>query len=238
MRERGTRIGLLGPYAELPGEYVDVAAKAKPSALVWQVVTESVDSHELDDLASLARREVLAAGARRLLRWGPDVAMWACTSGSFVLGREEAIAQRRLLEAELGVPASSTSLAFVDALRVLSVQTVSLLSPYPEPATRRFVEFLAEWGIEVTSAVHLDCPGARWSELLSVRRLLPGLEKLGTSHPILLPDTAVWGFEVLNELTDHPSLLLTANQVTLWLAFRLAGMDTDIPAFGLLRGRT
>lgn len=233
---RARRIGLLGPYAELPGEYVDVVAQASEPALVWQVVTESVDSHDVDDLASLARREVLLDGARRLARWRPDAVMWACTSGSFVLGYDQAVAQRRVLGEALGVPVSSTSLAFVDALRALSVDTVSVLSPYPEPATGRLVAFLGECGIGVAGTVHLDCPGARWSELLDAERLRPGLAALGTVNPVLLPDTAVWGFSILEELAGHPAVVLAANQVTLWQAFRLAGMGTDLAAFGPLRG--
>ena len=54
---------------------------------------------------------------------------------------------------------------------------------------------------------------------------------------VLVPDTAVWGFELFAELgprLDAP--LLTANQVTLWHAFDLAGLSTNMEQFGALRG--
>src|SRR5262245_48746500 len=143
------RIGLLGPFAELPGEYADVVADAPDPAIMWQVVTEAADSHTVEDLRRAARHDVLVGGARRLLRWKPDVVMWACTSGSFILGRDGAMAQRAALEAACGVPASSTSLAFVEAVRAVNSTDVDVISPYPRAATEAFVAFLREWGIRV-----------------------------------------------------------------------------------------
>src|SRR5262245_16076696 len=146
---RPRRIGLLGPFAELPGEFADVVADAPDPAIVWRVVTEAADSHAPADLQRAARHNVVVDGARRLLRWKPDVVMWACTSGSFILGRDGAVAQRAALQAACGVPASSTSLAFVEAVRAVDATDVDVISPYPAAATEAFVAFLREWGIRV-----------------------------------------------------------------------------------------
>lgn len=234
------RIGLLGPFAELPGEYADAVADAPDPAIVWQVVTEAADSHAPEDLQRAARHDVLVAGARRLLRWKPDVVMWACTSGSFILGRDGALAQRAALEAACGVPASSTSLAFVEAVRALDATDVDVMSPYPAAATEAFVAFLREWGISVGWAAHLDHPSGRSSDGLRLEDLEPHLRTRRGSSLVLIPDTAVWGFELLSRLqaVDDRCPMLVANQVTVWQAFRLAAMSTDTPRLGLLRGRT
>jgi maleate cis-trans isomerase len=234
------RIGLLGPFAELPGEYADVVADAPDPAIVWQVVTEAADSHELEDLRRTARHDVVVGGARRLLRWRPDVIMWACTSGSFILGRDGAEAQRAALEAACEVPASSTSLAFVEAVLALNATDVDVISPYPAAATEAFVTFLREWGISVGRAIHLDHPSGRSSDGLRLEDFQPHLRPGQGSSLVLIPDTAVWGFELISGLraAGDGSPVLVANQVTVWQAFRLAAMSTDTPWLGLLQGMT
>jgi maleate cis-trans isomerase len=235
--ETACRIGLLTPYRELPGEYADVVAACRRPALQWQVVTAAADSHEPSELRRMAATEPLADGLRRLRRWRPDLAMWACTSGSFVLGREGALRQCRELSDLAGVPVRSTSVALVAALRALGDDEVALLSPYPEPATAALVEFLAEWGIGVSAVAALGCPGASDSELLTAADLAPRLAALAGSGRVVIPDTATWGFELASALErDGGRAVTTANQVTLWMAFSLLGLPSDDRRFGDLAG--
>jgi maleate cis-trans isomerase len=231
------RIGLLAPYRELPGEIADLVAEAREPALAWQVVTAAADSHALADLRRTGSEAVLLDGIERLRRWRPAVVSFACTSGSFVGGRSGALAQARTMEQAAGVPATSTSLAFVAALHALAIEEVALLSPYPRPATDALVEFLADWGVAVRSSTALGCAGGRESELLGAAEVVAALGALDGDLPTLVPDTAVWGLEIQRELaTEARPRLLVANQVTLWNAFDLAGMSTDLPAFGPLAG--
>jgi len=228
------RLGLLAPFAELPGDLIDAALAS--GVLAYQVVTTAVDSHEVDDLANMGEHDVLLDGGRRLQRWRPEIVMWACTSGSFVVGRGGSLAQSDHLARELGVPVSSTSLAFIEALRALDVDRVDLLSPYPLPATEAFISYLAEWDVEVAWSVHLDHPGARSSERTRATDVQRYLERPGRTDFLLLPDTAVWGFELLLSLGDASTGILTANQVTLWQALRMLDAPTDVDVMGTLRG--
>jgi len=231
------RIGLLAPFRELPGELGDTIAMAREGAVHWQVITEADDSHALPALRETGSDAVLRAGVERMLRWRPDVVVWACTSGSFVDGRQRALEQVARLEAVAGVPATSTSLAFAAALAALDMTEVAVIAPYPEPATTRFVDYLREWGVEVASAVHMDSPSGADSERLSARDFEAALAAVGADRPIVIPDTAVWGLQLHRELASRLSApLLVANQVTLWHAFQLAGMSTDVEALGALRG--
>lgn len=231
------RVGLLVPFRELPGEIADVVAAAAEPAAQWQVVTESADSHDIPELLRTGADEPLLDGLERMLRWRPDVVAWACTSGSFAGGRAWALAQARTLERAAGVPVTSTSLAFVEALAALGVGAVSVVSPYPEPATAAFAAFLEEWGITVRASTHLGYPGGAESSLLDPREVADAIDAVVSDVPVLLPDTAVWGFELRRELAPRvPVPLIVANQVTLWHAFGLAGMSTDVEAFAELRG--
>lgn len=235
--ETPCRIGLLTPYRELPGEYADVVAACARPALQWQVVTTAADSHDPDDLRQMAATEPLADGLRRLRRWRPDLAMWACTSGSFVLGREGALRQCRELSELAGVPVRSTSIALVAAIQALGDEEVALLSPYPEPATAALVEFLAEWGVGVSAVAALGCPGASASELLTTADLAPRLAALAGGGRVVIPDTATWGFELAAGLERAGGrAVTTANQVTLWMALSLLGLPSDDPRFGDLAG--
>jgi maleate cis-trans isomerase len=231
------RIGLLAPMRELPGEYGDVVAGARESASLWQVIVEIVDSHDPEELARSADPAVLRPAAERMARWRPDAVAWGCTSASFASGRAVAVQQRRTIEQAAGAPATSTSLAFVEALGALGADTVALLSPYPEPATAAFVDFLAEWGIAVRDLRSLGYPTGADSESLRASEIAETVAELDGDTPIVVPDTAVWGFELLADLGPRAGApLLTANQVTLWHTFDLAGMSTDLGRFAALRG--
>jgi maleate cis-trans isomerase len=232
------RLGLLTPFQELPGEVEDVVASAHETAALWQVIAEMpVDSHEVEALREAGSDRVLLAAVERMRRWRPDVITWACTSGSFVYGRAGAGAQVATLEAAGGVPATSTSLAFVEALSALAIDRVSVIASYPEPLTAAFEAFLVEWGITVETSVALGCSGASTAQLLTAADVQAHVADVGPGIPILVPDTAVWGLEIHRHMAEQLAVpLLVANQVTLWHTFELAGMSTDLAAFGALRG--
>lgn len=231
------RIGLLAPFRELPGELTDLVASAREPALLWQAILSTVDSHELAHLRHTGSAAVLNDGIARLRRWRPSVVSFACTSASFVDGRRASLEQARSMEAAAGVPATSTSLAFVEALAALGVDEVALLSPYPEPATDALIDYLGEWGVAVGASTSLGNPSGRASELVGAEQVEDALDALDRDLPTIVPDTAVWGLEIQRALAggSRPTLLV-ANQVTLWNAFDLAGMSTDVPALGALAG--
>lgn len=229
------RIGVLAPLRELPGELEDVAAAAAEPVALWEVITESTDDHSLAALLATGEERALVAGVERMLRWRPEVVVWACTSGSFVRGRAGALAQVAAIERAAGVPATSTSLAFVEALTALDIGEVAVVAPYPRAGADAFEAFLGEWGIAVRELVPLGCEGPTVSERLVAADVERAIAPLPQGVAVLLPDTAVWGIEILGELApriDAP--LLVANQVTLWHAFDMIGVATDQPAFGRL----
>lgn len=234
------RVGVLAPHRELPGELEDVAAAAEERVALWEVVTASSDDHSMEALLATSELSALVAGVERMRRWRPEVVVWCCTSGSFVRGRAHALSQIAAIEAAAaGVPATSTSLAFVEALAALDVDEVAIVGPYPADAVDAFAAYLGEWGIAVRDAVPLGCVGPTVSEQLDAADVERAIVALGSDVAVLLPDTAVWGIEILTELAPRlPMPLLVANQVTLWHAFDLIGIGTGLPAFDALAGVT
>jgi maleate cis-trans isomerase len=221
-----TTVGLLYPGYAAEDDY-PLAEKLLGPDVALPVVHTSVgeDAHRVDALLDLGGPDRLAEGARRLRPLGVDSVVWACTSGSFVFGWEGAGDQVDALRRALGVPASSTSFAFVNAARALGVTRVAVAATYPEDVTSHFVEFLGRGGVEVVRLSSQGIPTALEAGALGRRDVL-GLAA-GNDHPdaeaVLLPDTALHTVAWLEELEQRLGKpVLTANQVSVWEGLRLA----------------
>jgi len=212
---------LLGPTVALP--------------LVHTSVGE--DAHRVDALLDLGGVDRLSEGAGQLRRFDVDAVVWACTSGSFVFGWDGAQEQADALARALGVPASSTSFAFVHAARALGLSRVAVAATYPEEVASHFVDFLARGGVEV---LRLSSRGivtaaevgtlARDQVLdLAVANDYPGADA------VLLPDTALHTVALLEQLDDRLGKpVLTANQVSVWEGLRIAGHTEPHARLGAL----
>ena len=210
-----------------------VAALFGDGSVVADVVHTSMDedAHDVDVLLDLGSARRLNEGADTLRARGADVALWACTSGSFVFGWDGAQRQAADLEARFGGPASSTSLAFVAALRALGLGRVAIAATYPAPVTACLVDLLGDAGFDVLGAGSEGIVTAAEVGTLDADALV-AFVRAGDRHDaevVLVPDTALHtarSLETLEEAVGKP--VLTANQVTVWEALRLAGHDTHV----------
>lgn len=194
--------------------------------------------HGERDLLRMGRLEAIVPAGRDLADLGCGAIIWGCTSASFIGGLSWARAQARGLAAATGRPASSTTLAFIEALESLRVRRVQLLGAYPEPVTRAFIDCLAVAGVSVESWRALDMPdGASSFRLALVEEAARFVETLpaGDDAPILIPDTAINSLDLVAELEAQCGRpVLTANQVTLWQGLRLLGVEGAIAGAGSL----
>ncbi|GAB2953122.1 aspartate/glutamate racemase family protein [Streptomyces pseudoechinosporeus] len=195
------------------------------------------DAHREDALLEMGSAARLAAGVEELRLSGAEAVVWACTSGSFVYGWEGAHEQVRALALTAGMPASSTSFAFVHAIREIGARRVAIAATYPEDVAAMFSAFLKDAGIEVVSmrgsgiitAAEVGTWGA--DEVLALAH--------SGDHPdadaVLLPDTALHTASHLPALEKAVAKpVLTANQVTVWEALRLADRRVNAPELGTL----
>ena len=236
-----TRLALLYPVGGSEWEYYRFA-----DALDWQVrpclfCTPLYGEDHNHDPAALRRTAALgnlARTARSARPLAPHAALWACTSGSFILGRAHAEAQASAIAEAAGCPASSTSLAFADAVAATGASRVALLASYPAVTTQTFVDFLGEYGIEVTASRCLDIPGGQDAAELPMTTLLEAGQALAedrAAEALLVPDTAIAGFELVRRLEAVLSVpVLAANPVTVWQGLRLAGRLAPVPGHGRL----
>jgi maleate cis-trans isomerase len=225
------RLGFLYPGYAAEDDYPDLVRRLRAPA-VAEVVHTSVgehgDLHTVEALHAMGEEQRLAEGAAVLRSRRVAAAMWACTSGSFVYGWDGAGKQVAMLEEQAGVPASSTSFAFVHAAQSLGIRRVAIAATYPAPVAERFVGFLAAAGIETVGLTPNDVMTAteagEMSDDATVRMIAAG-DRPG-AHAVLVPDTALRTARVLPRLArELGKPVLTANQVTVWEAARLAGLD-------------
>lgn len=195
------------------------------------------DAHRVDALLDVGGPDVLGDGARELRAQGIDAIVWACTSGSFVFGWEGAKEQVAGVREVAGVPASSTSFAFVNAIRHLGLSRVAIAATYPDDVAQRFVEFLRDGGIEVTSMASRGIVTAAEVGTLPAAEVLDFVA--ANDHPdaeaVLVPDTALHSAAVLDDLEERlGKTVLTANQVSVWEGLRLAGATAPRTGLGSL----
>jgi len=195
------------------------------------------DAHRVDALREMGSPERLAAGLQQLRLSGAETVVWACTSGSFVHGWEGAHEQVRNLARAAGMPASSTSFAFVHALREVGARRVAVGATYPDDVAELFAGFLRAGGVEVAgvrgAGIITAAEVGTWGEeeVLALARAADTPD----ADVLLLPDTA------LHTIAHVPALekelgkpVLTANQVTVWEGLRLADRRVNAPGLGAL----
>jgi len=150
---------------------------------------------------------------------GAESVVWACGGGSAAGASggwdtwESAHEQVRSLARKAGLPASSTTFAFVHAVRALGAERVACAV-----AEGPFTAFLREAGIEVVAALEGGVPETS-EQMLELAR--------AADHPdaeaVLLPDPALLTTAYLPELEAALGKpVLMAHQVTVWEGLRLA----------------
>jgi maleate cis-trans isomerase len=236
-----TALGFLYPGHSAEDDYPRIEQLLGSDVRLDLVHTDiGEDAHRVDALREMGSEQRLAAGVEELRMAGAESVVWACTSGSFVYGWEGAHEQVRALAHTAGMPASSTSFAFVHAAREIGAGRVAVGATYPDDVADLFAEFLRAADVEVVgvrgSGIITAAEVGTWgeAEVFALAREAddPAAEAL------LLPDTA------LHTAAHIPALekeigkpVLTANQVTVWEALRLADRRVNAPALGALFSR-
>ncbi|WP_415952187.1 decarboxylase [Streptomyces sp. KLOTTS4A1] len=233
-----TALGFLYPGHSAEDDYPRIEQLLDTDVRLTVIHTDiGEDAHRVDALLKMGAPDRLAAGIEQLRLSGAEAVVWACTSGSFVFGWEGAHEQVRTLAKAAGLPASSTSFAFAHAVREVGATRVAVAATYPEDVAAHFVTFLNAAGIDVVamrgSGIITAAEVGTWG-----REEVLELARTG-DHPdaqaVLLPDTALHTASHLRALeAELGKPVLTANQVTVWEALRLAGRRVNAPALGAL----
>ncbi|MEU1304736.1 maleate cis-trans isomerase family protein [Streptomyces shenzhenensis] len=233
-----TALGFLYPGHSAEDDYPRIEQLLGSDIRVDLVHTDiGEDAHRVDALRRMGAPERLSAGVEALRLAGVEAVVWACTSGSFVYGWAGAHEQVRSLALAAGMPASSTSFAFVHALGEIGVHRVAVGATYPDDVAELFADFLRTGGATVTgvrpSGIITAAEVGDWGEreLFELARRADRAD----AQALLLPDTALHTVAHLPALEKELGKpVLTANQVTVWEALRLTDRRVNAPALGSL----
>lgn len=245
MRTYSPTVGIIYPGHAAEGDYPAYEATLNhdaetPSVRLPVVIsTIGVDEHTPEALLETGSHPRLSEACSRLLNeQRVDSVMWACTSGSFVYGWRGAHQQVQQLEAETGLPTSSTSLAFARALDALGVSKVAVAASYPTELAQHFERFLAAAGAEVLGFTAHDIFTAGEVGTMGRAEVLAmiGAAEVAEAEAILVPDTAMHSLAWVADLEAAAGKpVLTANQVTVWEGMRIAGVAAPrLPGLGAL----
>lgn len=233
-----TALGFLYPGHSAEDDYPRIEQLLGSDVRLPLVHTDiGEDAHRVDALLEMGSAQRLAAGVEELRLSGAEAVVWACTSGSFVHGWSGAHEQVRTLARAAGLPASSTSFAFVHAAQELGVERVAVAATYPDDVAELFATFLKDAGLVVVSVRGSGIITAAEVGTWGYEQVL-ALAREG-DHPdaqaVLLPDTALHTASHLPALEHELGKpVLTANQTTVWEALRLAGRRVNAPELGAL----
>ncbi|MFD7703638.1 aspartate/glutamate racemase family protein [Streptomyces caelestis] len=233
-----TALGFLYPGHSAEDDYPRIEQLLGSDIRVDLVHTDTgEDARRVDVLRQMGAPERLAAGLQQLRLSGAEAVVWACTSGGFVHGWDGAHEQVRSLALAAGMPASSTSFAFVHAVREVGARRVAVGATYPDDVALLFAEFLRAGGVEVTgvrgSGTVTAAEVGAWGEeeLFALARAADTPD----ADALLLPDTALHTIAHLPALEKELGKpVLTANQVTAWECLRLADRRVNAPELGTL----
>jgi maleate isomerase len=195
----------------------DVSLYITRTPYVSEPVTMEV-AHAVSDEA-----EVCSA-TRDLVYAEPLVVAYGCTSGSFVRGLQ---GERRLVQAmcAAGAPAAvTTSGALLQALAALAAKRVAVATPYVAGVTRRLYDFLGEAGIATVSSAHLGLEANIWKVPYEMTARLVRAADSPEADAVFITCTNLPTYDVVAGLEcELGKPVLSANQVTMWAAMRLAG---------------
>ncbi len=234
--KRPLRIAVLFPSTGLiDGELCDMAEERGASALIYKVAPGAVAAAEdptavaamVTDMGAPA---TLAAVARTAAAVSPDVAVWACTSGSFLGGGRRGLEQASAISEALGgVPATTTSLAIVAGLARRAVRRLAVVTPYHPDIGSIFVQYLRDQGLEPGEATHAGCGSDEAVGALTLEDILP-LARAAVkpdSEALVIPCTALRRQNLeaeLGKIFQIPVIL--ANSATLDHCVHLARKST------------
>jgi maleate cis-trans isomerase len=228
----GQRVGLIIP---------SVNATIEPE-FAW-IAPHGVSFH----VARIALRDTTPEGLREmnagvetaaalLASLSPDAVAYACTSGSFLEGRERLHAQVDAIAAIVGCPVVATSAALIDALHALGVRRLALATPYLDAINAIERAFLEDHDFEVVSVRGLGLSGAAIREVRPERVFELAREAdCDRADAVFISCTDLRALEVVEALEDVlQKPVLTSNQVTLWSLMRVLKRQARIGGCGRL----
>lgn len=236
-RSRPARIGMIVPssntclepmtYRMLAGrEDVSVHSARVP---VTRIALDADSDRQFDTAMMLGAAELLATA-------DVDVIAWNGTSGSW-LGPDHDREITDAITQHTGIPATTSTLAYLTAFQRFGVTTIGLLTPYTADVNGAVASCYVSLGFQICEDVHLDLSDNESFARVLPGELLPGAERLAAGRPdaVVVLCTNVFGAPIVETVESATGVpLLDSVAVTLWRCLELAGVAGLDPRWGRL----
>jgi maleate isomerase len=235
-------IGFVWPGPSVPGDAEEVA-RFIPDGVDWHIAgtprdigTDDPPAITRDRLFAMAENPNIEATAAKLPALGVQAIGYGCTSASYVRGVSgDTDISTRITDAT-GLPSTTTSTTAVEALRLLGVTRVAVLSPHVDELNERLRGFLEGHGLDVVHMRGLN--KLRGIEDIPQEEIYELVVQL-VDHPeadgVFISCTGMRTSNILarlEEATGKP--VVSALQATIWGTLRLVDAPSELPRLGSL----
>ena len=235
-------IGFVWPGPPVPGDAEEVA-RFIPEGVDWHIVgtprdfaTDDRPAITRDRLFAMAENPNIEAAAARLPALGVQAIGYGCTSASYVrgVGGDTDISAR--ITELTRLPSTTTSTTAVEALKLLGVTRVAVLSPHVDELNERLRGFLEGHGLDVVHMRGLNkLRGIENIPQEEIYELVVQLIDRPEADGIFISCTGMRTSNILarlEEATGKP--VVSALQATIWGTLRLTDAPSELPGLGSL----
>lgn len=165
-----------------------------------------------------------------------DCIAFGCTSGSLLGGPDYNEKLLRKIKEVTPIPAITTSMAVVAALKELEIRTVCVATPYHDDINQKEKEFFEAHGFKVLNIKGLSCNGPETADLSTK---LVYTHAKGTFRPeadaLFMSCTDMRSLDILQSLEyDLGKPVVSSNTATMWMMLKKVGIGESIGGFGRL----
>ena len=234
---RPTRIGMIVPSSNtclepqsyrILGDRSDVTIHFARIQVTRIALDDSSDK-QFDAPAMRAAAEILATA-------DVDVIAWNGTSGSW-LGADHDRELVQEIQDATGIPATTSTLAYMEAFRSFGIERIGLFTPYTEDVNERIVASYERDGIKTLDHRFLGLSDNESFARVSDAEMRPGSLELAASNPdaLVYLCTNLYGANIAEEIEAAMGVpVLDSVAVTLWHCLKMAGAPLLSPRWGRL----
>ncbi|WP_456509112.1 maleate cis-trans isomerase family protein [Arthrobacter sp. TE12232] len=179
---------------------------------------------------------VMRAAAEILATADVDVIAWNGTSGSWLgAGHDRELVQE--IQDATGIPATTSTLAYMEAFRAFGTERIGLFTPYTEDVNRAIVASYERDGIKTLDHRFLGLSDNESFARVSDAEMRPGSLELAASNPdaLVYLCTNLYGANIAEEIEAAMGVpVLDSVAVTLWSCLKMTGAPLLSPRWGRL----
>ncbi|MET3720539.1 MULTISPECIES: aspartate/glutamate racemase family protein [unclassified Arthrobacter] len=179
---------------------------------------------------------VMREAAQLLATADVDVIAWNGTSGSWLGAAHDQELVKEITDATC-VPATTSTLAYLEAFRTLGTERIGLFTPYTEDVNHEVIASYEREGIKTTGHRALGLSDNESFARVTAEEMRPGSLELAATAPdaLVYLCTNLYGANITAEIEESTGIpVLDSVAVTLWHALKIAGAPLLDPRWGKL----